>query len=76
MEPCYTIGRLTREARLCGWRWPIVVLIVLLGTALGLAAEPGPSSSSIGDLKDLSQFSELFNRDAGHPRLVLLLSPT
>lgn len=55
---------------------PIVALIVLLSAAPGLAAEPATSSGVIGDLKDVPQFSELFNRDAGHPRLVLLLSPT
>ncbi len=60
----------------CCRRGPIVVLIVLLGAASGLVAEPSPSSSGIGDLKDVAQFSELFNRDTDHPRLVLLLSPT
>jgi len=56
-------------------RW-IVVLLVLLGAAPGLVAEPGSSSGVIGDLKDIPQFSQLCNKDAGHPRLVLLLSPT
>ena len=56
-------------------RW-IVVLLVLLGAAPGLVAEPGSSSGVIGDLKDIPQFSQLFNKDAGHARLVLLLSPT
>ena len=54
----------------------IVVLTVLVGPATGLDAEPRVPSSVIGDLKDIQQFSELFNRDAGHLRLVLLLSPT
>ncbi len=56
-------------------RW-FVVLLVLLGAGPGLVAEPGSSSRVIGDLKDVPQFAELFNRGAGHPRLVLLLSPT
>ena len=56
-------------------RW-IIVLIVLLSAAPGFVAEPGSSSGVIGDLKDVPQFSQLFNKDAGHPRLVLLLSPT
>jgi len=54
----------------------IVVLLVLLGAAPGLVAEPSSSSGVIGDLKDVPQFAQLFNKDAGHPRLVLLLSPT
>lgn len=54
----------------------IAVLTFLLGPVQGLDAEPSSSSSAIGDLKDVPRFSELFNRDAGHPRLVLLLSPT
>ena len=54
----------------------IVDMAILLGAAPGLVAEPGSPSSVIGDLKAVSQFSELFNREAGHPRLVLLLSPT
>lgn len=53
-----------------------VVLTLLLGLARVPDAEPGSSSSVIGDLKDVPQFAALFNRDAGHPRLVLLLSPT
>jgi len=65
---CSTLSR--------GLRGPIVVLTVLLSGTPGLAANPGSSSGVIGELKDIPQFSELFNRDAGHPRLVLLLSPT
>ena len=35
----------------------------------------GPSAS-LSDLQSVDQLKEAFNRDGGHPRLILLLSPT
>lgn len=64
------------STRLRALRGLIVLLTLLLGPAQGPDAEPGSSSSVIGDLEDVPQFAALFNRDAGRPRLVLLLSPT
>lgn len=36
----------------------------------------GAPSTPLTDLKDVRQLSAAFNRAAGHPRLVLFLSPT
>ncbi len=36
----------------------------------------GAPSTPLTDLKDVRQLSVAFNRAAGHPRLVLFLSPT
>ena len=70
------MNQMTRcPTRFRGLRWT-VVLIALLGSALRLKGEPASPSSVIVDLRDIPQFSELFNKNAGHPRLVLLLSPT
>lgn len=33
-------------------------------------------ATSLEDLQDLTQLQTMFNKDAGTPRLVLLLSPT
>ncbi len=64
-----------------------VVLVVLVAFAALLArrgylaefsdrlAHPGPAAS-LTDLRSVDQFGAAFDRAAGKPRLVLLLSPT
>ena len=50
---------------------------VMLALAVGLAVQSG--SAAAGELSDLGgveSFKARFNRDAGRPRLLLLLSPT
>lgn len=46
-----------------------------------LAAQGTPPASpvprpTLSDLKDIEQFQELFNNQAGTPRLILLIAPT
>ena len=65
---------------LLGWVLPLALVLVVLQLFLyrqssipGLAAQPG------ANLQDLSSEADLqarFAQDAGHPRLLLLISPT
>ncbi len=57
----------------------MLFFVVLTGPAAA-REEATPTSSSptlsLVDLKDIDQFQELFNEQAGKPRLILLISPT
>ena len=44
--------------------------------SLGSGQDPNKPATSLEDLQDLAQLQTMFNKDAGTPRLVLLLSPT
>jgi hypothetical protein len=52
--------------------------IGLVATSCTSAAPTGhgPSHSSVITLNQISTLKKLFNRDNGHPRLVLIFSPT
>lgn len=60
-----------------GLLWP---LILLLATGLSAACGDDPvsdeSSQGLRDLTRIEDLREIFNRDVGTPRLILLLSPT
>ena len=58
-------------------------LVVFLTATLALAAgcggsddEPGGTSGELVTITSVEQFTGAFDEAAGHPRLVLLLSPT
>ncbi len=51
----------------------ILALGVALYTSGVLAPEP---TATLNDLRQMGQLQSLFNREAGVPRLILLLSPT
>jgi hypothetical protein len=73
-------------------RWPAVVVLAILLLVAGLqAANPhsyvaeaisrigetgSGAEAALTDLSSVDQLQGAFNHDAGHPRLVLLLSPT
>ena len=62
---------------------PLVVLLVALvgcghsGAATATVDRPAsPAGLSLRDLHDIGQLRDVFNQDAGKPRLILLVSPT
>jgi len=53
-----------------------VVLTSVFGLSAGALAGAVAQASSYVKLESLLEFQHAFNRDAGRPRLVLLMSPT
>ena len=69
--------RRTRAAACRRWLWPPAILLGMVLTA-GCGSDPASDGDSTGltDLAGIEALQEMFNRDAGVPRLILLLSPT
>lgn len=68
-------GRVTAWARLAGIvALPAAVAVVIGGCAS--SAEPVADGAGLSELHDVGQLRTAFNRNAGKPRLVLLLSPS
>ena len=60
-----------------------LVLLAAIPLACGPASEsqgsgqtPNKPATSLEDLQDVAQLQTMFNKDAGTPRLIVLLSPT
>jgi hypothetical protein len=58
--------------------WLVLLgLAALLGYTLWSDAQRVPATEAqLSNIEDLDQLRTQFNRDIGHPRLILLLSPT
>jgi hypothetical protein len=58
--------------------WLVLLgLAALVGYTLWSDTQRVPvTQEQLGNIQDLDQLRTQFNRDAGHPRLILLLSPT
>jgi hypothetical protein len=73
------IGRLLKGV-LLGWVLPVAVVLVLVQLVVyRQTSVPGLAPRPAGGLQDLSSEADLqarFAQDIGHPRLLLLISPT
>jgi hypothetical protein len=69
--------------RLRSWATSWWALTIVLGLILFEAQHLGillhgyaPSGVTLTDIQRVDQLQQRFNADAGHPRLILILSPT
>src|SRR5690349_4774491 len=77
--PRIQLGKLLRSM-LLGWVLPLLVVLVVIQLFVYRATSvPGFASRPPGGMQDLSSETDLqarFAQDIGHPRLLLLISPT
>ena len=68
--------------RILLWLLPALVALVLVGCGhVGTLTPPWdrpapPAGVSLQDLRSMEDLQQVFNRDTGHSRLILLVSPT
>jgi len=51
-------------------------IVVLFALAALAAPHPAPAASTLSQLRGMQELKSWFNTFNGHPRLILLLSPT
>lgn len=54
----------------------IILLVIWLVVESPLFHKTAPAGVPLTDLRSVEQFQNLFNKDVGTPRLVLIFSPT
>lgn len=71
-----------RRTRRPGWATCIAAAAAVAGLALASCSAPGPAAkpaaagTRVISLAGIGALRSVFNHDAGHPRLVLIFSPT
>ena len=67
------IRRVGQRARFCLKSSVLGLLLLAVGISAGCS---GDKKGTLQDLNNIDELKARFNRDAGKPRIVLLLSPT
>jgi hypothetical protein len=69
-------SRLTQVKGMQGFRVAMAALLASLLLSTCASDRPPTEARTLHDLSNVSQLQAAFNREHGHPRLMLLLSPT
>jgi hypothetical protein len=71
-----------RRSRRLGWAVPIAAAAAVSAMTLASCSAPGPAArpaaadTRVVSLSGIGALRSVFNHDDGHPRLVLIFSPT